>query len=156
MTLCAPVSVYYSLSKYFSYILSVLFTLTFFQSFVNDQSGQQDLNLRPHGPQPCALPSYAIPREQLVFYQILQKKSTVFSENRYFFNNVKEEREVSSVSRASRSICCRGTKPFILSRGKTPILHPHTIQLSRRISKSIKMRFYSVKSRLFSLHIPIS
>ena len=26
------------------------------------QSGQQDLNLRPHGPQPCALPSYAIPR----------------------------------------------------------------------------------------------
>ena len=25
-------------------------------------SGQQDLNLRPHGPQPCALPSYAIPR----------------------------------------------------------------------------------------------
>ena len=27
-------------------------------------SGQQDLNLRPHGPQPCALPSYAIPRNE--------------------------------------------------------------------------------------------
>ena len=26
------------------------------------QSGQQDLNLRPLGPQPSALPSYAIPR----------------------------------------------------------------------------------------------
>ena len=28
------------------------------------KSGQQDLNLRPHGPQPCALPSYAIPRNK--------------------------------------------------------------------------------------------
>ena len=27
------------------------------------KSGQQDLNLRPLGPQPSALPSYAIPRE---------------------------------------------------------------------------------------------
>ena len=26
------------------------------------ESGQQDLNLRPLGPQPSALPSYAIPR----------------------------------------------------------------------------------------------
>ncbi len=31
--------------------------LTHFQ-----KSGQQDLNLRPLGPQPSALPSYAIPR----------------------------------------------------------------------------------------------
>ena len=28
-------------------------------------AGQQDLNLRPHGPQPCALPSYAIPRNHV-------------------------------------------------------------------------------------------
>ena len=27
-----------------------------------EKSGQQDLNLRPLGPQPSALPSYAIPR----------------------------------------------------------------------------------------------
>ena len=30
-------------------------------------SGQQDLNLRPLGPQPSALPSYAIPRRQEAF-----------------------------------------------------------------------------------------
>ena len=42
-------------------------------------SGQQDLNLRPHGPQPCALPSYAIPRnQQMLLYQN-------FSKNQHFF-----------------------------------------------------------------------
>ena len=33
-------------------------------------SGQQDLNLRPHGPQPCALPSYAIPRNEEIITEI--------------------------------------------------------------------------------------
>lgn len=42
-------------------------------------SGQQDLNLRPHGPQPCALPSYAIPRnQQMLLYQN-------FFKNQHFF-----------------------------------------------------------------------
>ena len=42
-------------------------------------SGQQDLNLRPHGPQPCALPSYAIPRDQqMLLYQN-------FFKNQHFF-----------------------------------------------------------------------
>ena len=36
-------------------------------------SGQQDLNLRPHGPQPCALPSYAIPRRTSILYHISWK-----------------------------------------------------------------------------------
>lgn len=31
------------------------------------KSGQQDLNLRPLGPQPSALPSYAIPRNVLYY-----------------------------------------------------------------------------------------
>ena len=35
-----------------------------FRAFcIFNKSGQQDLNLRPLGPQPSALPSYAIPRE---------------------------------------------------------------------------------------------
>ena len=38
------------------------------------ESGQQDLNLRPLGPQPSALPSYAIPREQKLLYQKPEKK----------------------------------------------------------------------------------
>ena len=37
------------------------------------------MNLRPHGPQPCALPSYAIPRDQqMLLYQN-------FSKNQHFF-----------------------------------------------------------------------
>ena len=37
------------------------------------------MNLRPHGPQPCALPSYAIPRnQQMLLYQN-------FSKNQHFF-----------------------------------------------------------------------
>ena len=31
------------------------------------KSGQQDLNLRPLGPQPSALPSYAIPRKHYYY-----------------------------------------------------------------------------------------
>ena len=46
------------------------------------QSGQQDLNLRPHGPQPCALPSYAIPRNKnqynklFLWFQLFFEKFT--------------------------------------------------------------------------------
>ena len=32
------------------------------------KSEQQDLNLRPHGPQPCALPNYAMLR---IYYPIV-------------------------------------------------------------------------------------
>ena len=42
------------------------------------KSGQQDLNLRPRGPQPCALPSYAIPR-YLVLYQTVYVFATTFT-----------------------------------------------------------------------------
>ena len=41
---------------------------------VTDQSGQRDLNSRPHGPQPCALPSYAIPRN---YYSMTEKTGVV-------------------------------------------------------------------------------
>ena len=45
------------------------------KGFLNKKnSGQQDLNLRPLGPQPSALPSYAIPREQKLLYQKPAKK----------------------------------------------------------------------------------
>ncbi len=43
-------------------------------TFVTDQSGQRDLNSRPHGPQPCALPSYAIPRNS---YSMTEKIENV-------------------------------------------------------------------------------
>ena len=43
-------------------------------TFVTDQSGQRDLNSRPHGPQPCALPSYAIPRN---YYSMTEKTGVV-------------------------------------------------------------------------------
>ena len=79
--LCALVHVYYSSSVHFSYIFNktseddinikpkhssrktsaLLYSITL---YYYHQSGQQDLNLRPHGPQPCALPSYAIPRNK--------------------------------------------------------------------------------------------
>lgn len=40
------------------------------------QSGQQDLNLRPHGPQPCALTKLShTPLE--VFYRILSKSASI-------------------------------------------------------------------------------
>lgn len=42
------------------------------------KSGQQDLNLRPRGPQPRALPSYAIPR-YLVLYQTVYVFATTFT-----------------------------------------------------------------------------
>ena len=41
-------------------------------------SGQQDLNLRPHGPQPCALPSYAIPRNKKIITETLLKCNLFF------------------------------------------------------------------------------
>ena len=44
-------------------------------------SGQQDLNLRPHGPQPCALPSYAIPRNAYN-YNINELKMQPFFEEK--------------------------------------------------------------------------
>ena len=43
-------------------------------TFVTGQSGQRDLNSRPHGPQPCALPSYAIPRN---YYSMTEKTGIV-------------------------------------------------------------------------------
>ena len=55
--------------------------MTFWTPSLKKTSGQQDLNLRPHGPQPCALPSYAIPRnQQMLLYQN-------FSKNQHFFEN---------------------------------------------------------------------
>ena len=47
------------------------------------QSGQQDLNLRPHGPQPCALPSYAIPRNG-VYYSNNRNKIQLFFQKKRF------------------------------------------------------------------------
>ena len=44
------------------------------------KSGQQDLNLRPHGPQPCALPSYAIPRNKRNYIRNLSGMQLVFSQ----------------------------------------------------------------------------
>ena len=41
-------------------------------------SGQQDLNLRPHGPQPCALPSYAIPRNICYCNKSINKLQVLF------------------------------------------------------------------------------
>ena len=85
---------YYSSSLYyldsFLWLLPYHFTEVlsreeFFGSFLS--SGQQDLNLRPHGPQPCALPSYAIPRsQQSELYQHSSKKSTVFFIFLFFFS----------------------------------------------------------------------
>ena len=43
------------------------------------KSGQQDLNLRPLGPQPSALPSYAILRHvQILLYAILTCLSSAY------------------------------------------------------------------------------
>lgn len=50
---------------------------------IKEKSGQQDLNLRPLGPQPSALPSYAIPRRFntiLLRYQIYRdEQGNIFS-----------------------------------------------------------------------------
>ena len=40
-------------------------------------SGQQDLNLRPHGPEPCALPNCAMPRLVYILSQIFIYINTV-------------------------------------------------------------------------------
>lgn len=43
-------------------------------------SGQQDLNLRPLGPQPSALPSYAIPRNISIILEMFLLVKRNFSE----------------------------------------------------------------------------
>lgn len=50
-------------------------------NFFIKKSGQQDLNLRPLGPQPSALPSYAIPRNISIILEmpILVKKNICIS-----------------------------------------------------------------------------
>ena len=46
--------------------------------YKNGKSGQQDLNLRPHGPQPCALPNYAMLRFHYSIVADMSKNFNLF------------------------------------------------------------------------------
>ena len=78
------------------------------------------MNLRPHGPQPCALPSYAIPRDQqMLLYQNFSKNQHFFRkffglEPKYLFGTVYEAIEKIGIS-GNHTVLVTGLGPVGLA-----------------------------------------